>query len=142
MITGSFQKAHQEISPESYNALKKRMLDAAMFWSGTDNPSWFENNNELRAYGDVSCWHDSHDDSSSSTCWIDFYIAPDTFPEAEWGAQCEDKPRLIDNMPCRRSAKMRDESKCDKWRYNITYYLDQPYGLHGVWILNFSTYND
>ena len=137
-----WNKHSEEMTQENYMDLKNRMLKAARFWSKGSNPSWTETENELKAYGDYSGWHDSHDDSSSSTCWIDFYKAIDSLSEQEWTSGIEDRYEMIHDIPCKRSVAIQDASYYDAWRDHILYYLLQPYGLQGVWVLSFKKYKD
>jgi hypothetical protein len=140
---GLFWKTHKtEIGYESFCDLKDRMLKMASRWSNESVPSWTENRNELKAYGDYTGWHDSHDDSSSATCWIDFYKANQTSSEQNWRSDCKDIYGMISDMPFKRCAIIRDNSYHDTWRDHILYYLDQPYGLRGVWVLSFKKYKD
>ncbi len=127
---------------ESYLELKKQMLNAARIWGKDSDPSWTETEDKLKAYGDYSGWHDSHDDSSSSTCWIDFYKVADVMPEQEWKPGIKDKYEMITGIPCKRSTAVQDTSYCDEWRDHILYYLQEPYGLRGVWVLSFKKYKD
>ena len=138
-----FWKAHsKEMTQESYLELKNRMLKVARFWSRDSVPSWTETENEIKVYSNYSGWHDSHDDSSSSTCWIDFYMVTHSISEQEWKSGIKDHYGVISGIPCKRSVAIQDASYCDKWRDHILYYLHQPYGLRGIWVLSFRKYED
>ena len=83
-----------------------------------------------------------HDESRSSTCWIEFHRAADPMPEQERGPGAEDKFGIIPDIPCKRSAVIRDASRCDEWRNHYLYYAQEPYGLQGVWVFEITTYSD
>ena len=136
-----WRKHSSEMTQKSYLALKYRMLSIAEVWGRDSEPSWTETEDRLKAYGDYTSFS-FHDESRSSTCWIEFHRAADPMPEQERGPGAEDKFGIIPDIPCKRSAVIRDASRCDEWRNHYLFYAQEPYGLQGFWVFEITTYSD
>ena len=139
-----FWNAHSdEMTQEGYLELKKRMLGVAEIWGKDPYPSWTETEDMLKAYGDYTSFS-FHDESRSKTCWISFYMATVPIPERELEAGIRDRYKIINHfdIPCKRSVAIRDAPHCDEWRNHFFCYVQEPYGLQGVWVFEITTYSD